>query len=167
MLVVIGDTHGSDSTHLTGAALTAVREAETVVHTGDFTTAAVLDGFEREATTLAAVHGNNDGPAVRERLPATRVVTALDRRFVLAHGHEHDETSLSLLARQEDADAALVGHSHEPHIGDVGGTPVINPGSHADPRWHRPGYATIEAVPDGLRVYLRTPDDETFATGTI
>lgn len=167
MLVAIGDTHGTDDARLSGTTLAAVRDAERVVHTGDFTTAAVLEAFEREAAALAAVAGNNDAPAVRERLPDVRVVEGLDRRFVVAHGHEHDGTSLSLLARQEDADAVIVGHSHDPGIDDVGGTLVVNPGSHADPRWHRPGYATFESENGDVRVHLRTPDGETLATGTI
>ena len=167
VLVAIGDTHGTDDARLSGTAREAVRDAERVIHTGDFTTTSVLDAFERTATDLAAVYGNNDGTAVRDRLPATRVVDALDRRFVVAHGHEHDETSLSLLARQEGADVAVVGHSHDPGIDVVGAVPVVNPGSHADPRWHRPGYAVFEAENGSVRVRLRTPDGETFATGTV
>jgi putative phosphoesterase len=167
VLAVIGDTHGTDDHRLSGAVLSAVRRADLVVHTGDFTTLAVLEAIEGEAARLAAVTGNNDAAAIRERLPATRVVEALDRRLLVVHGHDHGETALSLLARQEDADAVVVGHSHDPTLADVGGLTLVNPGSYADPRWHRPAYATVEHVDGGVRVTLRSPDGEAFDAATL
>lgn len=167
VLVALGDTHASDGHRLQGEALSAVRDAETVVHTGDFTTAATLDAFEREAATLAAVAGNNDDARVTARLPATRTVEALGRRFVVAHGHEHDPTSLSLLAREAGADVAVVGHSHRPGIRKLGDVTVVNPGSHADPRWYEPGFAAIGRTGGGLAVRLRTPAGETLETASL
>lgn len=168
VLVAIGDTHGTDGHRLEGATLTAVREADVVIHTGDFTTAAVLDAHEAEAAEFAGVIGNNDDRRVRERLPETRVVEALDRRFVVAHGDGRDDTSLSLLARQEDADAIVVGHSHMPGVSAIDGLPVINPGSHADPRWYRPAFARIECTGEvEVSVTLETPDGESFETATV
>lgn len=167
MIVAIGDTHGTDGHRLEAAALEAVRNADRVLHTGDFTTAAVLDAFEGEAGDLAAVYGNNDDRRVRERLSETHVVEALGRRFVVAHGHEHGETSLSLLARQEEADAVVVGHSHMPGVSAVDGVPVINPGSHADPRWYEAAFAKIERNGAGVAVRLVTPEGEPFETATL
>ncbi|MEF8855624.1 MAG: YfcE family phosphodiesterase, partial [Haloarculaceae archaeon] len=136
MLAVIADTHGTDDPRLAGRAAEAVEAAEAVLHAGDFTTQAVYDAFElaAEPGSLHAVAGNRDDPALRQQLPATATVEALDRRFVLAHGHEHDRTALSLLARQEEADCVIVGHSHRYGIADLGEVTLVNPGSHADPR---------------------------------
>jgi len=167
VLAVIGDTHGADDHRLSGAVLSAVRRADLVVHTGDFTTLAVLEAIEGEAAQLAGVTGNNDAGAIRERLPATRIVGALDRRFLVVHGHEHGETALSLLARQEDADAVVVGHSHDPTLANLGGLTLVNPGSYADPRWHRPAYATVERDDGAVRVTLRSPDGEPFDAATL
>ncbi len=167
MLVAIGDTHGTAGHRLENAALSAVRAAEVVVHTGDFTTAAVLDAFEAEASTLAAVAGNNDDAPVRERVPRTRTIDALGHRFVVAHGHEHDDTSLSLLARDVGADVVLVGHSHRPTIRTLGDVSVVNPGSHADPRWYEPGFAAIERTGIGLEVRLRTPAGKALEAATL
>ncbi|MHB9287426.1 metallophosphoesterase [Halobacteriales archaeon Cl-PHB] len=162
MLVVIGDTHGTDGHRLDGAVLEAVRDADLVVHTGDFTTEAVLEALEATAGNLAAVYGNNDGPAIRDRLPATRVVEALGRRWVVAHGHDHAETELGYLAKARDADAVVVGHSHEPGVESVAGVPLVNPGSYADPRWHRPGFVEVRASDGSAVGRLRDPDGTTF-----
>ena len=110
MLAIVSDTHGTDGHRLEGRTLEAVREADTVVHAGDFTTEAVYDAFAAEANDLVAVHGNNDDPSLVERLPSVATFEREGWRFVVVHGHEHSETSLSMLARQENADVVVVGH---------------------------------------------------------
>ncbi|QLH76447.1 metallophosphoesterase [Halosimplex rubrum] len=172
MIAVVSDTHGTGGHRLEGRTLEAVREAELVIHAGDFTTEAVLDAFEAETGTerggdgggaeFVAVYGNNDGPEVRGRLTAERTVEHAGVRFVVVHGHEHDDTSLSLLGRQERADVVVVGHSHEPGRRRVGAVTVLNPGSHADPRWYRPGHAELEPTGEGATGRLVAPDGEVF-----
>jgi putative phosphoesterase len=160
VLAVLGDTHGTDGTRLEGRAAAAVDEADRVLHTGDFTTPAVHAAFERRARALVAVHGNNDDPALGERLPAVATVDALGRRFVLAHGHEHDRTGLSMLARQEEADCVIVGHSHRPGIEELGEATLVNPGSHADPRGLPPTHVEIDVVAGTVRLAVLTAADE-------
>jgi len=162
MLVVCGDTHGTDSACLAGRTAEAVAAADRVIHTGDFTTAAVLEEF-RNRCELRAVYGNNDPPAVRERLPAERVVEWRDLRVFVVHGHDHAGTALSMAGRQANADLTVVGHSHDPGFRD-GPVPVCNPGSHAEPRWHRPAHAELEwDDAAGLaRGRLVDPDGEVF-----
>jgi hypothetical protein len=162
MLVVVSDTHGRESHRLEGRTLEAVREAELVCHCGDFMTEPVLDAFERETTEFAAVYGNNDPPAVRERLSDTRVVEHRGVRLALAHGHEHTETALSLFGRQSMADLVCVGHSHRPAYRRAGTVPVVNPGSHADPRWHRPAHAELEVSAKVVAGKLVEPDGTVF-----
>lgn len=157
MLAVLSDTHGRDSPRLEGRTREAVRTADLVVHAGDFATGRVLDAFE-DACDLRAVYGNNDDAAVRERLPAERVVEWAGRRLAVVHGHEHTGTALSLLARQEDADLVVVGHSHRPGINRVGDVPVLNPGSHAEPRRYRPAHAELERSDGGIDGRIREPD---------
>lgn len=165
-IVVVSDSHSRDGHRLEGRTLEAVRAADLVCHCGDFMTASVLEAFEREADRLAAVSGNNDSPAVRERLPATRVVEAGGLRLAMAHGHEHTDTALGLFGREHDADLVLVGHSHQPSF-RPGTPPVLNPGSHADPRWNRPGHAELTVDPPAGR--LVEPDGtliESFEFGS-
>ena len=142
MLVVCSDTHSRESPRLEGRTETAVEEADLVVHAGDFTTGAVLEAFQARCD-LRGVYGNNDRPAIRERLPADRVVEWAGLRILVVHGHEHTETALAMAGRQSNADLVVFGHSHEPDF-QRGTVPLCNPGSHADPRWHRPAHAELE-----------------------
>lgn len=167
MLLALSDTHATESPQLTPHLREQIHDAEQVVHAGDFTTAAVLDGFESAASSFAAVSGNRDTATVRERLPETHTVTWADRRFLLVHGHRHDSTALSLLARQENADVAIIGHSHRPVIESIDGLTVVNPGSHADPRRFDAAYATFGRAGGGVRIRLRTPRGEALATDEI
>jgi putative phosphoesterase len=167
MIVVLSDTHATAAPSLSGAIRDALDRADVTVHAGDFTTPAVLDHFEAATDRLVAVAGNRDTTGVGDRLPDVATVDALDRRIVVVHGHEHDGTSLSLLARQERADVVVVGHTHQPSVGRIGEVGVLNPGSHADPRHSRPAYATIGQSGAGVVGQLRTPEGEAFASGDL
>ncbi|MFC7156541.1 metallophosphoesterase [Halomarina halobia] len=156
MIAVLSDTHGRDGHRLDGRTLEAVREADLVCHAGDFLTESVLDAFEAESAAFVGVVGNNDAPGVRERLPRTRTVEFEGVRIAMAHGHEHTETALALFGRQENADLVVVGHSHRPEFGYLGTVPLLNPGSHADPRWYEPAHAELELDP--LRGQLVRPN---------
>lgn len=162
MLVVLSDTHATDDPPLTDHLREQIAAADIVIHAGDFTTPAVLDRFETLANRLVAVHGNADGAVVRERLPASETVETLGLRFLVVHGHEHTETQLSLLARQEAADVVVLGHTHRPGVGQLGDVTVLNPGSHADPRGSQPAYATVGQASDGVEARLRSPGGESL-----
>jgi putative phosphoesterase len=166
MLTVISDTHGTDSHRLTGRTHEAVQEASHVIHAGDFTTEAVLDSIAAKADQLTAVTGNCDRPAVRERLPDVTTVEWEQLTLVVAHGHQHTETALELLARQEHADIVVIGHSHCPDITELDSCLLVNPGSYADPRRYRPGHAELDTDHGSVRIRLRSPAGDTFETRT-
>lgn len=142
MLVVLSDTHGRESPRLEGRTAEAVEAADLVVHAGDYVTADVLDAFESRCA-FRGVYGNNDPPSVRERLTDELLVEWRDLRLVVVHGHRHTATALSMLGRQANADLVVFGHSHRPEVRE-GPVPLLNPGSHADPRWNRPAHAELE-----------------------
>lgn len=156
MLVLLSDTHGEADARLTEAVHETVTSASLVAHAGDFTTASVLDAFETQARELVAVSGNSDTQAVTERLPAVRTFEFGGRTFVLTHGHRHDGTALSLLARQEGADVVVVGHTHVAGVDRIGDVAVVNPGSHADPRGGQATVAVLTRVEDGLQLRFVT-----------
>ncbi|MFB6310805.1 MAG: metallophosphoesterase [Salinirussus sp.] len=158
MMVAIGDTHSQDDHRLDGPVLDAVRRADRVVHTGDFTHEPVYDSLQAEAKALHAVAGNNDDPALASRLPETRTLQAFDRRVVVIHGHRHDETARSLLVRQEAADILVVGHSHRPRIRHLDDALEVNPGSYAEPRWYDAAFAVFERDNSGPVVRLKRTD---------
>lgn len=159
MLVFLGDTHGERSHRLEGRTLEAVRNADHVCHTGDFTTEAVYEAIEAEAggAPLTAVHGNSDSQALKEKLPARATVTYEDLTLVVVHGHEHDETSLSFLARQENADVVIVGHTHRPVIRETPHALVVNPGSHADPPGATASHGELTHGERGMAIEVRAP----------
>jgi putative phosphoesterase len=169
MIAVVSDTHGNADHRLADRTARAVREADLTIHAGDFTTRDVFEAFESECGELRAVYGNNDSEALTERLPATRVIDLAREgfdsrvRIALCHGHEHSETALSLLGRQEGADIVVSGHSHRPGVAEAGDLTLLNPGSHADPRWNRPAHAELGVAEDGgLDGRLREPDGTVF-----
>lgn len=150
MLVIVADTHRREGHGLSGALAGAVADAEVVVHAGDFTTEAVHAAFESVSERLVAVAGNNDEPALQRRLPDRAIAEFAGRRIAVVHGHDHDGTALGLLAREASADLVVVGHSHRPGVERQGPITVVNPGSHAEPRWHRPAYAVLERAEEGF-----------------
>ncbi|TKX79125.1 metallophosphoesterase [Halorubrum sp. SD626R] len=170
MLVVVSDTHAREESKLQGRTAEAVREADLVVHAGDFYREPVLDAFESAARALRAVYGNNDDAAIRDRLPEVRMVEYAGVRFAVTHRHRSGDTGLVMLGRGRDADAVICGHSHRPRFDDSGGLPIVNPGSHAQPRGNRPAHAELEPgdeAGDGegetaLDGRLVTPDGEVF-----
>ncbi|MEF8773487.1 MAG: metallophosphoesterase [Halobacteriales archaeon] len=161
VLVVVSDTHREQDPGLEGALPDAVRSADRVVHAGDFTTASVLDGFRAVADRLDAVHGNADSTAVRDRLPRERTLDYRGARIVVTHRPEGGETGLAMLGRAREADLVVFGHTHRPAVveGDV---TLVNPGSYADPRGNRPGYATLEPAERALRGAIRNRDGDPF-----
>ena len=167
MLTVLSDTHGTDAADLRGRTREAVLSAEMVAHAGDFATSAVLADFERDADSFRAVHGNNDDGDVRDRLPAVRTFEYGGVRLAMTHGHgrRRGSTALSMLGRERDADAVVFGHSHRPEFDDSEALPLLNPGSHAQPRGHRPAHAELEPREGdvaGLAGRLCTPDGDVF-----
>jgi putative phosphoesterase len=167
MLVALSDTHGRESTRLEGRTAEAVDAADLVIHAGDFMTEPVLDAFE-DRCDLRGVYGNNADEAVRDRLPAERVVDWQDLRIAVTHGDGKTETALSMFARQSSADLLVFGHSHEPEL-RPGTVPMLNPGSHADPRWNRPAHAELTWDEEGgfARGRLVEPSGEVFEEFTV
>ena len=158
MIAIFSDTHSSRGHELEGEALETAREADVVVHAGDFTSERALEAFQREVETLFPVHGNADSAAVRDRLPTERVVEAEGIRIVVTHRPEGGETGLAMLGRSKDADVVVFGHTHRPTVVENGDLVLLNPGSHAQPRGHRPGFAVLEATDDGVSGRVLEPD---------
>lgn len=149
-IVVVSDTHRTDRPGLAGSLREAVRGADLVLHAGDFTTAAVLDGFQSASRTFMAVHGNADTPAVTQRLPASRTLEVGAVRVAMTHTQRGGETGLEYFGAERGADLVISGHTHRSHVRDTGGRILLNPGSHADPRGGQATYAVLEAVDDRL-----------------
>jgi uncharacterized protein len=114
----------------------AIDAADVVVHAGDWVAESLLDALSARAARLIGVYGNNDGPALRARLPeVARVELAGVRMAVVqetgpAAGRERRCARLF-----PDCDVLVFGHSHIPWDSVApGGLRLLNPGSPTDRR---------------------------------
>lgn len=74
-----------------------------------------------------AVRGNNDYMCL---LQDTLIAEIGGKRFYMTHGHRYrDLMSLAFRARENEADAALFGHTHVPLCEEAYGVLLVNPGS--------------------------------------
>ena len=132
-LAVIADTHMPRGRRR--LPVERLRDADLILHAGDFSTTEVLDELEAIGPPVAAVHGNVDEPALRERLPEERVVDAGGVRIGMVHDAGPAKGRLARLrTRFPEAQAVVFGHSHIPLHEEHEGFQIFNPGSATDRR---------------------------------
>ena len=139
----MSDTHVPKRARDLPAALwAAVADADVVFHAGDWVDVPLLDELEQRSRRLVACYGNNDGPALRARLPLIARAELDGVRFAVVH-----ETGAATgrearcAARFPDTDVLVFGHSHIPwDTVAPTGLRLLNPGSPTDRR--RQPYAT-------------------------
>jgi len=122
----------------------AVGVADVVVHAGDWVDVSLLDALQAAGRRVVGVSGNNDGPALRDRLPEVARAELGGVRVAVVH-----ETG-SAAGRERRADDAyagstdllVFGHSHIPwDTTTPRGLRLLNPGSPTDRR--RQPHATL------------------------
>ncbi|GAA0299361.1 hypothetical protein GCM10010302_42380 [Streptomyces polychromogenes] len=136
-LLLTSDTHlPARAKNLPDALLDEVDAADVVIHAGDWTDEATLDLLEARARRLIGVYGNNDGPALRRRLPEVARASLEGVRFGVVHetgGAAGRERRCA--ERFADLDVLVFGHSHIPWDTTApGGLRLLNPGSPTDRR---------------------------------
>ena len=136
-LVVLADTHlPRRAKDLPAEVWAAVEQADAVLHAGDWVDVALLDELERRSARVIGVYGNNDGPALRARLPEVARATLGGVRFAVVHetgGKQGREVRAA--AAYPDADVLVFGHSHIPWDSTAAtGLRLLNPGSPTDRR---------------------------------
>lgn len=132
-LVLTSDTHARE---LPASLWAAVDAADVVVHAGDWVSESSLDALSARSARLVGVYGNNDGPALRARLPEVARVELDGVRVAVVH-----ETGAATgrerrcAARYPDTDVLVFGHSHIPwDTVAPNGLRLLNPGSPTDRR---------------------------------
>jgi putative phosphoesterase len=136
-LLVIADTHlPKRARDLPTEVWDAVDAADVVLHAGDWVEVALLDQLEARAARVVGVHGNNDGPALRARLPEVARAELGGVRFAVVHetgGRQGREQRCA--AAYPDTDVLVFGHSHIPWDTTTDtGLRLLNPGSPTDRR---------------------------------
>ena len=149
-IAVISDTHMPRGNRaLPARAVAELREADAILHGGDFMRAEVLELLQRLGPPVHGIHGNVDDEALRRMLPAARVVELGGVRIGMVHDAGPRQGRLARMRfRFKDADAVVFGHSHLPlHEADADGFQIFNPGSPTERRsapTHTMGIATVE-----------------------
>jgi putative phosphoesterase len=136
-LVLTADTHVPKRARDLPAPLwAAIDAADLVVHAGDWVAEDLLEAIMARNPHLLAVHGNNDGPGLRARLPEIARTELDGLRLAVVHetgGRPGREQRCA--ARFPDTDVLVFGHSHIPwDTVAPGGLRLLNPGSPTDRR---------------------------------
>jgi uncharacterized protein len=157
LVTVVSDTHlPRGARRLPEAVVGALREADLIVHGGDFSSVAFLEELAALGPPVRAVHGNADEPALRERLPAELVVEVEQVRIGLVHvpgpaaGRE-----ARLLRRFPGCDAIVFGHTHQPLVERFEDVWLLNPGSPTERRRGTPFHSYISLEIAGSRLEPR------------
>jgi uncharacterized protein len=135
-LVLTADTHvPKRARDLPEQLWRAVDEADVVVHAGDWVDVSLLDRLEQRSARLIGVYGNNDGPALRARLPEVARADLEGVRLAVVHETGAAAGRDARCARRfPDVDVLVFGHSHIPWDTTVGELRLLNPGSPTDRR---------------------------------
>ncbi|MGZ4583254.1 MAG: metallophosphoesterase family protein [Mycobacterium sp.] len=136
-LLLISDTHvPKRARDLPARVWDAVDAADVVVHAGDWVAPELLEELENRSARLVACWGNNDGPALRARLPERADVTLAGVRFTVVHETGAAAGRDVRMSRLYPNTQVLVfGHSHIPwDTSTETGLRLLNPGSPTDRR---------------------------------
>jgi uncharacterized protein len=136
-LLLLADTHvPKRARDLPDQVWREVEAADVVLHAGDWVDVALVDELERRSRRLVGCYGNNDGPALRARLPEVARAELGGVRFAVVHetgpakGREE-----RCAAAYDDVDVLVFGHSHIPWDTTAeSGLRLLNPGSPTDRR---------------------------------
>ncbi len=140
-VLIVSDTHGYDSNMY--EVIQREEPFDMMVHCGD-----IESGYSRLRSvvdcSLHVVAGNNDFCA---ELLRTDVFRMMNHKVLLVHGHRqrvhYGLLDLSYMARENDADIVMFGHTHVPLIETVDGILFLNPGSLTYPRQSGNRYSYI------------------------
>jgi uncharacterized protein len=151
-MVLLADTHVPKRAHdLPPALWSAIETADLVIHAGDWVDVRLLDALELRARRLVGVVGNNDGPALRARLPEVARIEVDGIRVAVVH---ETGAAAGREARMDaafpDADVLVFGHSHIPwDTVSPAGMRLLNPGSPTDRRRQPRGTFMTALAGDG------------------
>jgi len=108
--------------------------AEFIVHAGDLVNLSVIEELEQIAPVLA-VYGNMDEPDVRNKLPKMDSFKFFDWKIGVMHdpGARFGIGKMREIARQNEFNVLVYGHTHSPHVKWDADILFINPGSPTNP----------------------------------
>ena len=150
---LIGDTHVPGLSPVLSARIEAAFSGlDIILHVGDICELYVLKEFQEKYTLTMAVAGESDSDEVRHYVDEKRIVTFGERRIGMIHGHQFDaqhsgvlnglrrlfrlrpsvaaiEAFLLSQFADDQVDAIVYGHTHQPYAGMHGNILLFNPGA--------------------------------------
>lgn len=143
-ILVMSDSHGS-SRNVT-LAIEQEPTAQYIVHLGDGERDMEPHLWAYPNKTVIQIGENCDFSSLN---PSSQLFIAGGKRIFATHGHPYyvksGLTSLYFAAKEKDAEIALYGHTHIPHLEIYNGITFLNPGSVADGY-----YATLDITGKGI-----------------
>jgi putative phosphoesterase len=135
-VAIIADTHlPRGSRALPEECVSLLREAELVLHAGDFVTVAALQDLREIGPPVEGIHGNMDEPELKQLLPNQRVLDVGDVRIGMVHNPgPRNGRETRLAAKFADCQAVVYGHTHVPQVERFEDVWILNPGSPTERR---------------------------------
>jgi len=141
-IIALADTHiksGHIIELLPAGLVKLIKQADLVIHAGDFVTRQAYDELSN-ICRLEAVHGNMDEMSLKKLLPERKIVRADGIKIGIIHKAAlsiHDTTGTRYMAKEMDVDVLVFGHIHRPLI-DKSDVLLLCPGSPTAPRLSEP-----------------------------
>lgn len=142
-ILVISDTHKRMGPVID--LVDRITDLNHIIHLGDV----IKDAMDLEAiydVPVDYVAGNCDYAPTE---PRKKVIDILGKKFFITHGHlygvKNSTETLREIARDNNYDVILFGHSHIPLLKYEGETIIMNPGSLSEPRnFSKPSFGIIQ-----------------------
>jgi putative phosphoesterase len=132
---LISDTHvPSRAKSIPKRVLEVFEKVDYIVHAGDLVQLSVIDELEQLAPVLA-VYGNMDGPEIRGKLPKINTLKVFEWKIGVMHdpGTLFGMSKMRELAKQNNFNVLVYGHTHNSNIKWEENILYINPGSPTNP----------------------------------
>jgi len=142
-IIAISDTHiksGSIIELLPAGLVKLIKQADIVIHAGDFVTKQAYDELT-EICRLEAVHGNMDDIKLMNLLPERKIIKADGVKIGIVYEATlsiNDTSGARYMAKEMDVDVLVFGHIHKPVI-EKSDVLLVCPGSPTAPRLSEPG----------------------------
>ena len=141
-IIIISDSHGDRGA--LASVLATEQDADALIFLGDGLSDLAAVRASCRCPMVYEVRGNCD---YDKSVPPERLVAFENLLLFFTHGHGYEVKAtlgpLLRAAKQREADIVLFGHTHTPHLEQVEGIWVFNPGSVSIPRTRRPSYGIL------------------------
>ncbi|MFW9952336.1 MAG: metallophosphoesterase family protein [Candidatus Thorarchaeota archaeon] len=133
-IIIVGDTHASSFQEIPKEILEYSRDANLIIHTGDFIGESVLEGFQiLKKNCFIGVYGNADNLKIRNKLKSKEIIQISKIRIGITHPYfggpdSSIVTKVLKMFIQDNTQIIIFGHTHDPNVIVKNHIILINPG---------------------------------------